>query len=228
MVFCAKVEDFHNKNDKDVRRIVSYIIRSRDRDLIEEYTQSLYLHLLTKDVLSKFSHIDKPEEERNRVFSSWMYRIIKNRIFLVMRDEIKHGDLNKVREVKVNDNMVPVFEALSISGNPVSQKAMGLMLDPLFTDSYVHGTLEEDTLTLVEEFREKFVGEEEDLSDRTRQLCIDYLTRSASGEASWEIAESNQVSGAYISIIRGSLRKKFEQFREERQAAKTLLGVMVG
>jgi hypothetical protein len=211
------MKDFAAINDKEVRRIVVFLSKTFNRDIIEDYTQTFYLNALKSDLLGKFEW-DRPDTEAS--FSSYVFRAIANSVSSSKRSDKRHYNDKHVSTVGEAGESQDVYEvmhfshdtsAVGKSGGTTSRA--GMRVENRCRYSSITLDNEEKFFQQLGEF-EKTIQADSSLSEKTRGLYLNYLSLSSEGVSASKVAELHEVAPAYITHVRRVLRGRFNKLIE--------------
>lgn len=212
------VNEFVNLNDKEIRRILSFIVVKVDSDLIEDLAQNFYLLLIKNDILGKF---DRTVPNIGPFFAKYIYRSIKNSVYGYMSNRNNVGDFKWCTRVATSDSPdlpeTDILEILPPKNNGVCGRSgtLSLNVDPLFDHSLVGSSFqEEEFMEMIESFEKEILGSE-DLSTRTRELYYRYLVGSKSGVKPKQFTSDEDITATYVTSIRKNLKQRFKHFRDK-------------
>lgn len=219
MTPCKTMAEFVKFNEKEVHKILAYLLRTSDYDIICDHAQIFYLAALRKGLLESF---DWSLPDTKKSFSSYVYTALKHTLYSACRAEKRHKKGERISEVGCDiSGMEDVFEVMYIGVDKLpTKKRAGVSLEmshftvsPAFESSCFIGDEEDTFFKRLQDF-ELEIKHDTTLSDNTRDLYLRFIQLSAQGVQTSTIAEISQVTSAYLTQVKGSLRTRFQRFKE--------------
>jgi len=218
MTPCQTMAEFVQHNDKEVNKIISYLLKTRDRDVLCDYVQTFYLAAIRKNLLGSF---DWSLPDTKKSFSSYIYTAIKNTVFSACRAEKRHRQGERISEVGCEGTgMDDVFEVMYIGPERLPKKnKTGIpseIANLTVSSAYEASCFQEDEEVFfkkLEEF-EMDIQRDTSLSESTKELYLTFIQLSAQGLQTSTIAEVNQVTPSYLTQVKSSLRDRFKRLKE--------------
>jgi len=218
MKVAFNVKDFVEKNDKEVRKILAFVVRRVDPDLLEDLAQNFYLVMIRNKILDKFdkeitSHV-------GHFFARFIYKAIENSVYGYMGDRRLVGDARwcTVMLSHENNEVLDIFEVLNPqaaeNGLRGNHKYQGTVVDGRYNHSAIRNEFHEENFMAMFEAFEKEIKGSSELSDRTRELYHRYLMSSKAGVRPYNFSQEEKITPTYVTNIRHALRERFREFRE--------------
>lgn len=212
MEVALTAQEFYDKNDKDVRRILSYVANRADTDLIDELTQDFYLGLLHNKVLSRFN---PGVENCLEQFKAYIYKCCENTVFSYAKDKRRSGNPNWISSINARPGYhaeIDVLSCMSLLADQNDVVTIHKNFIPSMHDSLFN---EERFYELLKDFEgeiDRIPGASDNVKDRYKR----YLTAAKSGSTAVAFAKRDGVSVTYISRVRATLSKRFRAYAEQQ------------
>lgn len=211
MKVAHNITEFVERNDKEIRRIISHIARGSDSFILEDLTQNFYINLMNNCALERFDHsvCNVPAH-----FSRYIYKCCQRSVYHYLNKNTKRIENNCYSEV-VNSQTgekTDIFETLCTDLISTDSSDMGVHED--FAHKASYNKFDEKKFMDMLELFEKDIGGCPHLGKKTKQLYVDYLTYSRAGMKPIRIAEEVDVKPAYISRVKKALHLRFKDFVE--------------
>lgn len=223
MVPCLTMREFVEKNDKEVHRIVVFVAKTYDKDVINDYVQNFYLSAIKGDLLGKF---DWSRPNVATTFSNYVFKSISNSVSSSVRSEKRHINSRHISNTVDTEEATDIFEAMLFSHDtmPVSKSKDssirgGIKVDLSCRYSAIAQDNEEEFFQKLAEF-EKSISDDTSLSTQTKELYLSYVSLASEGVTASKVADIHDVTPAYITHVRRVLRNRFLPYWEALEASR--------
>jgi DNA-directed RNA polymerase specialized sigma24 family protein len=223
MVPCHTIGEFVEKNDKEVHRIVVFVAKTYDKNVINDYVQNFYLGAIKGDLLGKYDW-SRPNVETN--FSNFIFRSIANSVNSSIRSDMRQINTRHISNIVDTEEATDIFEAMLFSHDtiPVSKSKDssirgGIKVDHTCRYSMITHDDEESFFQKLAEF-EKSISEDTSISKHTKELYLSYISLASEGVSASKVAAIHDVAPAYITHVRRVLRNRFIPYWEALEAER--------
>lgn len=204
--------EFVLKNEKHVKRIISFHCRRNDKQFLDDMSQEFYLYMLKYKTLEKFKMASaNPLKCREKAYVTWIYTAICN--FLANQAKSKARKTEKIMipfstvsrstAAKTSD---PTKSSVGYLDTKASEHTASMSI---YSGSFCSS--EEESHELLNDFL-KFIEESEDVEGLVKDRIKDTLKMTFSGMTGKQISEQIGMSSSYVSITKCAARKKWGEF----------------
>ncbi len=208
MVVTSCPKEFFLKNQKDVKRIISFHTKRSEKDFLDDMAGEFYLYMLKYRTLESFKMASaNPLKCMQKAFQTWIYTAICN--FLANQSKSK---ARKTEKLMIPDHKLSFRKDKSVK-DVTDFLDYRTRKDPDSMTFYA-GSLsrdEEESHALLEDFLD-FIEDTDEGDELTRGRMKDTVRMAFSGMTGRQISEQIGMSSSFVSLMKGQARKKWSEF----------------
>lgn len=199
MVQVRDVREFARKNEKHLKRFVSYKTGIIEKSLVDEIIQEFYLNLLRSDALETYDEKLGSFETYIMNRLCWIFPQIKKKNVRIQHSLVSH--------VQHRSSRIDVWEY-------VGKDKKNYNIDPNFFCSYnITCQDEEECRQCLEEFIE-YIKKTEEPTKAERMISV--IRHRAAGCKSVDIAGMLKVSPTMVKLIKRDAERKYKEWYDKQ------------
>lgn len=209
MVVVKTIEEFHEKNEQELRDFMVYKTGIYDKNLIDDAIQEFYLRLITSNALERFDANELKYGELESLFETWICNI-----FCWLLPQMKKRNFRSRFEVhsfvhvKINNKVIQI-DVWDILGNEEEgyDIAKGYSNDQIYNSNNISY---EHLLSSFLRYLKSHVQNSE-----IREKMIEYINYKKDGMKDIDIAKILKLSNSSMNILKSKIRQKEKSWKEQ-------------
>lgn len=215
MVQVKTIEEFVEKNHKELIKSIHYLHKSLSKEDVEEISQNFYLCII------KIKALEKYNPNSGACFSTYIWRALKWMIADHLNMKTKHnrpiGEEVGIQSFYSGENdKYSTSASIEAVWSNLGEFDGKYKISPLFTNSFSNTERSTEILKNIEEFKGYLMSLKE--KEKKKSNMVKYIEFVDFGLKGIDIAKKFSVSNTMVKNIRKDVQKYFVEWKKNRNS----------